>query len=950
MDPSPVHVLLPRQSQSSTDTFLGLIADPFQSQIQSDAFFASLATSLGITVVITLLFCLLRPYNTVVYAPRTKYADEKHAPPQVGKGAFAWIQPLISTKEEQIIDKLGLDAALFLRFTSMCRNIFLVLTVIGCGVLIPVNIIGGSRMRSGNSGITTFMKMTPQYMYGSSAFWAFVVCAYVFDAVIMYFLWSNYRAVTRLRRACFESPEYQASLHARTLLITDIPKASRTDEGLVHITDEVKSLNETPTAAIARNMKDLPDLVEEHETTVRDLEGYLAKYLRDPNKLPAQRPTCKPSKEDASYRKGQKVDAIDYLTSRIRELEVEIKEVRGIENAHTLAHAAKNKHPQGTTIVLAPKPQDLIWKNLPLAKKQRRWGRFINNVWFVVLTVAWIAPNALSAVFLSNLGHLGQVWPAFQTQLRKNPTWWAIVQGVVSPAVTSLFYFYLPAVFRRLSIRSGDLSKTSRERHVMHKLYAFFVFNNLFVFSLFAAVWGYITAVTNLRQKNTSVWDAIKQGNIFNQVMLTLCSVTPFWITWLLQRNLGAAVDLVQVFNLAWGSFSRKFLSPTPRQLIELSAPQPFEYASYYNYFLFYATVALCFTTLQPLVIPVTAFYFWLDTYLKKYLLLYVFITKIESGGQFWRVLYNRFIFAALLGNAVIALVVAAQGSSLSMLGAMAPLPVILFGFKMYCSRVFDDKIHYYTKGAIIDVENTSGPDEKTLRGNRLGVRFGHPVLYRPLMTPMVHAKSQHLLKEVYGGRLDGDTDGASIAGYSDISMDAMSRTQAGKPAGGNPAAPFEIVSEARMDFEYYKNRPEFREQYGGDGEMYGRPADLIRPGTPASFVTQDCHPNNSTRSSSRDSEATRIGHGEDGTSYPTGYQKAPLALREQSPDARGFDVGTQRAHQYQYDNRGALLGGAAAMGSSPPVQGERGYGPLLLETPDVEDTSYDYFRRGRGL
>ncbi|KAK5243385.1 hypothetical protein LTR16_007961, partial [Cryomyces antarcticus] len=211
----------------------------------------------------------------------------------------------------------------------MCRNIFLVLTVIGCGVLIPVNIIGGSRMRSGNSGITTFMKMTPQYMYGSSAFWAFVVCAYVFDAVIMYFLWSNYRAVTRLRRACFESPEYQASLHARTLLITDIPKASRTDEGLVHITDEVKSLNETPTAAIARNMKDLPDLVEEHETTVRDLEGYLAKYLRDPNKLPAQRPTCKPSKEDASYRKGQKVDAIDYLTSRIRELEVEIKEVRG---------------------------------------------------------------------------------------------------------------------------------------------------------------------------------------------------------------------------------------------------------------------------------------------------------------------------------------------------------------------------------------------------------------------------------------------------------------------------------------------------------------------------------------------------------------------------------------------------------------------------------------------
>lgn len=382
-------------------------------------------------------------------------------------------------------------------------------------------------------------------------------------------------------------------------------------------------------------------MIEDHSQLVRDLEGYLAKYLSNPNKLPANRPMCRPSKKDPSYKGSTaKVDAIDYLTTRIRQLEQEIKEVRAsvdkrnampygfasyesIEEAHTVAYAAKGKRPEGTYVRLAPKPHDLIWKNLPLSPQSRRTQRVFNNLWVALLTMVWIAPNALIAVFLSNLSNLGHVWPAFQTELTRDPKTWAVVQGVLAPAITSLFYFFLPSIFRRLSMRAGDVTKTSRERHVVHKLYAFFVFNNLIVFSLFAAVWSYITAViNNVKDKNMDVGTALYEGQPLVTIMLALCNVSPFWITWLLQRNLGAAIDLSQVVNLAWGSIARKFLSPTPRQLIEWSAPPPFDYASYYNYFLFYTTVALCFGLLQPVVFPVTALYFTLDSYLKKYLLL----------------------------------------------------------------------------------------------------------------------------------------------------------------------------------------------------------------------------------------------------------------------------------------------------------------------------------------
>lgn len=594
-----------------------------------------MGTSFGLTIAIAAVFCFLRPYNNVVYAPRAKHADSKHAPPPVEKGLFGWIPPLIKTKEQQLVEKVGLDAAIFMRFTRMLRNMFLALAIVGCGLLIPVNLVAANPSANGTY---FFLRLTPQYMYGSQAFWAYVVAAYLFDFIICFFLWTNYRAVMRLRRAYFDSPEYQRGLHARTLLLTDLPKQLRTDEGIVKVIEEVKASNETPRAAIARNVKDLPELIEEHEETVRVLEGYLAKYLKDPNKLPAKRPVCKVSKNDKGYSKGQKVDAIEYLTARIRELELEIKEVResvdkrnalsygfasyeSISEAHSTAYVARNKTPHGTIIRLAPKPNDLVWKNLKMTKKERNWQNFINNLWVALLTIVWIAPNILISVFLSNLSHLGKLWPAFQKNLEAHTQWWALVQGVASPAITTAFYYFLPMIFRRLCINAGDVTKTSRERHVMHKLFSFFVINNLIVFSLFSAIFGYVAAVIN-SSKHDSAWEAIVENRPFESVVTTLCSISPYWISWLLQRNLGAAVDISQLVTLIWGSISRRFLSPTPRELIELSAPQPFDYAGYYNYFLFYSTVAMCFAALQPLVLPVTAFYFFLDSFLKKYLLL----------------------------------------------------------------------------------------------------------------------------------------------------------------------------------------------------------------------------------------------------------------------------------------------------------------------------------------
>lgn len=659
--------------------------------------------------------------------------------------------------------------------------------------------------------------------------------------------------------------------------MTHLPRQYRTDSGLVEIAEGVKSTESSPLTAVARNVKDLPKLIEKHDETVRTLEVHLAKYLADPDRLPSQRPMCKPFKDDWEYRGKDKVDAIEYLNYRRRELEITVEEIRKtidqrepmsygfisygyIEDAHSVAYAARKKASHKSTIRLAPKPNDLLWKNLSMTRASRRTRGFWNGLWMVLLTIAFIPLNILSAVFLSDFSHLGLIWRDFSANLNAHPVAWGIAQGILAPSFQFLIFLALPTIFRRLYNQAGDVSKTSRERHVMTRLYAFFIVNNLIVFSIFGSAFRFLAAV--IEAKDESVWDAIRNAHIFANLMASLSNLSTFWLTYAMQQNLSAAIDIAQLLPLIIAWYRRKFTHPTPRQLLELGAPQTFDYASYYNSYLYVATVGLCFGVLQPIIFAVTAFYLVIELWFKRYLLQYVLITKTESGGLFWRTLVNRLLFSVMLGNAVIALIVGAQGvgsndligqtaANAGMLYAMVPLPFLVWAFKWACSRTYDDKMRYYSTKSLADLDGShsevgtsvSTPKEKRSR-DRVAVRFGHPALYKPLIHPMVHAKSQHLLHEILmedarrgSVAQQHHNNRSSVFGYSDMYIGEHEEQKDGELS--QDAVPgFEMVEESDLDFENFKRREDFRDQFGGDGELYGRPGDILRPGTPSTFTT----------------------------------------------------------------------------------------------------------------
>ncbi|KAK8106520.1 hypothetical protein PG999_009879 [Apiospora kogelbergensis] len=779
------------------EDFLQYIQSPFNTQLTTKAFWSSFGYSISGAVLCAVLFCLLRPRNKTIYAPRLKHiSDGKRVPPAVSNGVFGWVQPVVKTRDQTLVEKIGQDATVFLHFTTMCRNITIFLSIIGCGVYIPLNIVENSKNRSPD-GSNTFMKFAP-YSVGGRACWAYVATSHAFDIVICYFLWKSSRIVARIRCEYFESSEYQNKAFSRTLMVcnislyppfdkecvaprrprgvpilsfsqvTDIPDRCRTDAGIVELVRPFATSRDL-SGTIAHSLKELPELIETYEGAVRALEAVLSKYSRHPKTLPAKRPTCKArAGDDTSFAPGSNVDAIEYLVARIRRLSAKIHEMRNatvgkevlpygfatcpnMEQAHELAYAARKQHPHGSKIQLAPGPNDVIWKNLSLPKETRRWRVFMGHVAVSALVAVWTVPNALIAIFLADLSKLGAIWPTFQAELERHPRTWGAIQGILAPLVTTLFYLLLPTIFRRLSIYAGDLSKTERERGVARKLYVFFIFNNLIVFSFFSAGWKYAAAVIRA-QSNQNLWAAIKDTQPFENLMGAFCDVSPFWLNYLLQRNLGAALDVSQLVKLGRDWLSRWLLNLTPRELLELTAPPPFDYASHYNNFLFYVTIALVFAPFQPLVLPVTAFYFTTDSYLKKYLLMYVFVTKHESGGGFWGFIVNRVLAATLLSNVVATMFVVARRESYVQIILMAPLFAILGGFKYFCIKTFDDDQCFYSKrgkkvsdDAVMEKRNDESVD----------VRFGHPALYSKLIVPMVSTRAQGILRDAQGSRLD---------------------------------------------------------------------------------------------------------------------------------------------------------------------------------------------------
>jgi hypothetical protein len=229
-------------------------------------------------------------------------------PPWKSSGVLGWVSTIFRTKEHEIIDKIGLDAATFLRFVRMMRTIFLLVAIFDCATLIPFNVL--FNLRNVDPSYRDFLSMLTIRDVEGNFLWAHIGIVYVNTAIVIIVVWFNWRAMVRLRIRYFLSPEYALSSDA-TLTVIHIPETLQSDEGIKSLFDSIQIPYPINVVHIGRHIDNLPHLIEVHNKTVRKFELVLERYLKG-GKFGKKRPTIRVGGFLGIG--GESRDAIDYYT------------------------------------------------------------------------------------------------------------------------------------------------------------------------------------------------------------------------------------------------------------------------------------------------------------------------------------------------------------------------------------------------------------------------------------------------------------------------------------------------------------------------------------------------------------------------------------------------------------------------------------------------------------
>ncbi len=469
--------------------------------------------------------------------------DYEPPPPALSGSFFAWLSPVIHVKEHEMIKNIGMDATVFLRFVRMLIWIFAVTSVYGVVLIVlyvvynknPANKVSAED-KAGLSMLTS-MNVQGNFIWGTLAV-SYLISMSVLQRLltpaftVMFFVWQNWHAVVMLRHHWFRSPGYTSKIYSRTLLITQVPKSYRSDEGLVHLmgqlkVDGIKIREEIDCATIGRRLGDFPTLVQDHNEAVRDLERSLTKYLKH-DKMAAKRPTVR--KGGFMGVGGTKHDAIDYYAKQVKYLRDKVdarREVidslirqerkarkqgkpmqriegenygfvtfRTIAEAHRIArrHQGKLKELGGARIHFAPPPRDILWENLAKDPAEIATARTFGFVWITLVCFLNTLPLTLVAI-LANLGALSQYVGFIGAWRDASPWSLNVVSGVLPPALQGFFGFILPYIIRRISKTQGPPTRSKLDRAVIARDYFFMVVSSLIVLVLLSLFFNFIVGI-----------------------------------------------------------------------------------------------------------------------------------------------------------------------------------------------------------------------------------------------------------------------------------------------------------------------------------------------------------------------------------------------------------------------------------------------------------------------
>ncbi|KAK0482482.1 hypothetical protein IW261DRAFT_1033633 [Armillaria novae-zelandiae] len=621
---------------------------------------------------------------------------------------FGWILPTIRTSEFTVLQIVGLDAAVLLNFYKMSFYLFSICSLFAIGILMPINWkqnkdLGDSEdwpdesedwpdigrnndwtSLLSTSFATTFNGTLPMppgsdwldLLTDASTYLSIhLVFTYLFTFLALHLTYRNYRRFIRSRQLF--SLELVHSIPARTVMITNLPPHLQGERALAEYFENMSLAVESVT--VCREVGALKKLLDERTAALLALERAWATYVGNPSSVEAydpeetvmplvdvdvEAPQAPPARLVVPHRKRPtlrlgwfkpKVDALEYLETRFKELDEQVKKKRRtgrfkatqaafvtfekMSSAQVALQVVHANNPWQCTTYAAPEPRDIVWSNMTPSQAHIRTRDALVLGALALLFFFWLFPITALASLLS-YDEIKRTLPWLGRLIDSNAKVQAVVQNSLPSVAMITLNALLPFLLEGLTYLQGYRARSWIEYSLLKKYFLFLLINVVFIFLLATTYWQLVRDLANYPAKiPEKLAKALQSGKARN-----------FFLSYVILQGLGIMpLQLLNLGIIVPRSILRLFVTRTPRDFAELNAPPMINYGVVYPQAILIFTITILYSVVQPLIVIFGSVYFGVGYVVYKYKLLFVFYKPYESQGQAWPLTFIRLIWGVVI-------------------------------------------------------------------------------------------------------------------------------------------------------------------------------------------------------------------------------------------------------------------------------------------------------------
>ncbi|CAL9214377.1 unnamed protein product [Arabidopsis halleri] len=661
----------------------------------------SAGINIGICVVLVSLYSILRkqPANYCVYFGRllSDGRVKRHDPRWYERFAPSpsWLVKAWETTEDEMLAAAGLDAVVFIRMVICSIRIFSIVAVVCIAFVLPVNYYGQKtahkEVHLESLGIFTIENLNQR----SRWLWVHCLALYIISSAACALLYFEYKNIAKRRLAHITGSASKQSHF--TVLIRAIPQSPD------------QSYSETVSKYFTNYYA--PSYVS-HLMVYRD--GFIHRLMNETERMcqaikhVSPDLSCNPSLKSCALCGPAATNSFQILSNETDSVKGQLGELtlttteeerpvafvffKSRYDALVVSEVLQTPNPMLWVADLAPEPHDVHWRNLRIPYRQLWMRRIATLVGAVAFMFVFLFPVAF-VQGLTQLQTLSKNFPFLRDLLYKG-FMKQVITGYLPSVILVLFFYAVPPLMMYFSTLEGCVSRSLRKKSACIKILYFTIWNVFFVNILSGSVIRQLSVLSSVRDIPAQLAKVVPAQVGF---FMTYC-FTSGWA--------GLACEIMQPVCLIWNLIAKVIVKNKEDSYETLRFP----YHTEIPRLLLFGLLGFTNSVIAPLILPFLLIYFFFAYLIYKNQIINVYITKYESGGQYWPVFHNTTIFSLILSQ-IIALGFFGLKLSTVASGFTIPLIFLTLLFSEYCRQRFAPIFKKYPAEILIAMDRA---DEMT--------------------------------------------------------------------------------------------------------------------------------------------------------------------------------------------------------------------------------------------